>query len=405
MPKPVSAVMCLLLTLVQAGCGEPGSPQPPSLNLPLPVRNLTAQRTGDTVHLAWTSTDRTTDHTRPSGPIITRICRVQGTTISAVPAGTAAIPGANPAVPANCERIADGLFRLGIASSYDDLLPVTMTTGSPTLLTYYVELINHGQKSDGSSNAAYSAEGASVPPLTGLMTTLRSEGVLLHWDKPLADAGTTIAAAPPHDTVRIERLLQSNATAKAVAAKTRSTRSLNPLGVSAPSPRQTLELPETGQAEALDRTAAFGQSYEYRAQRVQLVTLDGHGFELLGQQSAPVTMQTLDTFPPAIPQDLAAAADSRSNAIDLSWSADTEPDLAGYIVYRHVVRKPKGAEQGVTNDLLQRISGSVPLATPAYHDMQLQPGITYAYSVSAIDQSGNESGRSVEAQETLTPSP
>jgi hypothetical protein len=385
-PWFLAGYACLLWL---AGCGEPGSPQPPSLNLPVPVRNLTAQRTGDTIHLSWTTTDRTTDHTKPAGTITTRICRVQGSSSKGLPNTTASslavpIPGTNPGVPALCERVADERYPLGVTSTYDDILPVTMTSGDPSLLTYYVELINHAQKSAGGSNPAYSAEGADLPALTGLTASVRAEGVVLHWDA----AG---ALACPHCKIRIERLLVSGAAARPAKSETRGK---NPLGATAPSPRETLELAEPRQAEALDRTAAFGQTYEYRARRFENVMLDGHALEILGEQSPAITLETRDIFPPAVPQDLAAAADSRSKAIDLSWTADTEPDLAGYIVYR----KPADSVEQP-----QRVSGDTPLPTPTFQDTKVQAGLKYAYSVTAVDQSGNESGHSVEAQETLSP--
>jgi len=42
-----------------------------------------------------------------------------------------------------------------------------------------------------------------------------------------------------------------------------------------------------------------------------------------------------------------------------------------------------------------------PTIGPAFHDPQLQPGHTYQYAVTAIDQSGHESPRSPEAEETI----
>src|SRR5438874_3696192 len=45
-----------------AGCGTPGAPQPPSLHLPEPVRDLRASRKGDKVTLTWTQPSETTDH-------------------------------------------------------------------------------------------------------------------------------------------------------------------------------------------------------------------------------------------------------------------------------------------------------------------------------------------------------
>ncbi len=91
---------------------------------------------------------------------------------------------------------------------------------------------------------------------------------------------------------------------------------------------------------------------------------------------------------------LAAVAVGAENggeaAIDLSWQPDTEADLAGYIVYR---REGGGA--------WQRISPAQPLVGPGFHDAHVQPGHTYSYAVSAIDQGGHESARSSEAEETV----
>jgi fibronectin type 3 domain-containing protein len=38
---------------------------------------------------------------------------------------------------------------------------------------------------------------------------------------------------------------------------------------------------------------------------------------------------------------------------------------------------------------------------PGYHDANVEPGHTYEYAVSAIDQDGHESVRSAGAQETV----
>src|SRR5579863_5420104 len=52
----------LILSLIAlAGCGTPGAPQPPSLNIPKPVSDLKAVRKGDTVTLSWTAPENTTD--------------------------------------------------------------------------------------------------------------------------------------------------------------------------------------------------------------------------------------------------------------------------------------------------------------------------------------------------------
>jgi hypothetical protein len=353
-------VLLLLVACVLAGCGEPGAPQPPSLNLPEPVRDLTATRTGNTVHLAWKTSDRTTDHTPVSGNIRTHICRTEGS--------------------GPCELVTDLPLPLGKPSQFDDTLPTDVLQGQPQLLTYYVELFNHGRKSAGRSNAGYSASGPAAPDLSSLGANIRLEGVELHW--PHNDWSATPGSV---HTIRIIRLDQTPPAPK----------STTPTKISFQTheePLQTLEVEDSPKGRAIDRTAQFGQNYRYQALCVEKMTLDGHAIEIVGLPSQPISIFTKDTFPPAVPTQLAAAADASSHAIDLSWSPNDEPDLAGYIVYRR---------DSAGNRPAERISGPAPLVAPAFHDTQAQPGKTYAYSVSAVDQNGNESARSAEAQETL----
>src|SRR6202789_2565693 len=64
---------------VLAGCGMPGAPLPPSLNLPVPVNDLSAVRTGGQVDLSWTMPARTTDKVLLEGNITVRVCRNEST--------------------------------------------------------------------------------------------------------------------------------------------------------------------------------------------------------------------------------------------------------------------------------------------------------------------------------------
>src|SRR5438105_8681665 len=55
-------LIAILSLALSAGCGTVGAPQPPSLHLPEPVRDLRASRKGDRVTLTWTQPTETTDH-------------------------------------------------------------------------------------------------------------------------------------------------------------------------------------------------------------------------------------------------------------------------------------------------------------------------------------------------------
>ena len=75
--------------------------------------------------------------------------------------------------------------------------------------------------------------------------------------------------------------------------------------------------------------------------------------------------------------------------IDLLWAPVTDADLAGYNVYR---RENEARAAKINGDLVK---------TPAFRDTAVTPGKSYAYSVSAVDERGNESPRSEEASETV----
>jgi fibronectin type 3 domain-containing protein len=105
-------------------------------------------------------------------------------------------------------------------------------------------------------------------------------------------------------------------------------------------------------------------------------------------------VETKNVFPPEVPTGLAAVATAGENggapAIDLSWQAELDPTLSGYVVYR---REGEGE--------WQRISPATPAIAPAFHDAGVAAGHTYRYAVSAVDKNCRESARSAEAEETV----
>jgi hypothetical protein len=94
-----------------------------------------------------------------------------------------------------------------------------------------------------------------------------------------------------------------------------------------------------------------------------------------------------DTTPPATPTGLTATAGSGS--VSLDWADNSEPDLAGYRVYR---------QNGASWTLLGSPSAS------AYTDSGLTNGTSYTYRVTAIDTAAppNESSPSGTASATPT---
>lgn len=92
----------------------------------------------------------------------------------------------------------------------------------------------------------------------------------------------------------------------------------------------------------------------------------------VGNVSEAVTEVAVDTRPPATPQGLEARLESRFDA-HISWQANTEMDLVGYLVYRN-----------------GQLLNAAPLSARGYIDADLTEG-RYVYTVRAIDQAGLQS--------------
>jgi len=107
--------------------------------------------------------------------------------------------------------------------------------------------------------------------------------------------------------------------------------------------------------------------------------------EDLGGNVATARLEVIvDNAPPAAPTGLSAAVSS--NDVDLTWNANGEADLAGYLLYRdgRVVNAP-GAVIGSLDPYV--------LGTTSYDDVDVADG-TYRYELYAIDGAGNLSAPS-----------
>ncbi|HEY0237613.1 MAG TPA: fibronectin type III domain-containing protein [Friedmanniella sp.] len=104
------------------------------------------------------------------------------------------------------------------------------------------------------------------------------------------------------------------------------------------------------------------------------------GTKNASSSSTSITLDSFvapDIYPPAAPANLVAAP--KTGSVQLGWTASPESDVIGYRVYRGAAT---GALTAVTTD---------PVTSPSYTDDGLQPGSTYRYQVTALDNGGNES--------------
>jgi hypothetical protein len=144
-------------------------------------------------------------------------------------------------------------------------------------------------------------------------------------------------------------------------------------GEVAPSP-----FAESDKPEYIDAMTDFGSPYKYFVQAIASATQ-------VSEASGTVGITPRDTFPPAVPAGVTAVAGV--DAIELAWVRNTEDDFAGYYIYR-----------STDGGSMERIAG--PIDAPTYSDRVVESGKKYSYAVTAIDQSGNESERSMAVEVT-----
>lgn len=123
--------------------------------------------------------------------------------------------------------------------------------------------------------------------------------------------------------------------------------------------------------EYVDPGTEYGNEYSYRVQAVA------------GKSESPLSAATTwipkRVFPPPVPAHVTGL--QGIDSVELNWDPITETDLRGYRVYRSVNGGP--AELVADN-----------VETPSYSDKKVTGNQTYRYSVTAVDQVGNESGKS-----------
>src|SRR5260370_31049008 len=163
-----------------AGCASPGPPQPPSLNLPEVVKDLTAERVGDVVRLHWTTPEMSTDHLDVKGAMTAEICRITVTAPTSQTPACVPIPRM-PVQPGPTQGV--------------EALPSALIVDPATLLAYRVQIFNAKAHSAGLSPEAFAAAGTAPPPVEQLRATATPDGALLEWQP----------TSPPA-TVELDRL-------------------------------------------------------------------------------------------------------------------------------------------------------------------------------------------------------
>lgn len=356
-----------LIAVLLVGCGVPGVPKPPSLELPEPVTDLRAVRKGDRVYLDWTVPAETTDRLAVRHLGVTRICRSLDAAMSecANPVGEvpapqppgAGSPQTKPAKPAT-----------KVQANYTDSLPERLLVADPGAQIFYgVSVLNGNGRSAGLSNVVRVPGVPALPPPSDFGAQVTADGVVLSWTAVPRGSETPGLQA----LYRVYRRPEDGNTDTVVGQ---------------------LPLDASSATQLVDHSFDWEKTYLYRATVVTLIHSEGRpDTQFEGDDTSPVKVFAHDVFPPAVPSGLQAAFSGTGQQpfIDLIWAPDTDSDLAGYNVFRHE-------------------AGSVPVKinaelvkTPAFRDTNVVSGKNYSYSVSAVDVRGNKSARSEAASEAV----
>jgi hypothetical protein len=367
--RPVHSTVffCVLATALLAGCGAPGIPIPPSLELAKPVTDLRAVRKGDKVYLAWSIPIETTERRAIRHPGVTRICRTLGETITqcGTPAGENPPSSPTQGKPRASKKNASPIPRL--TAGYTDTLPATFQNHAGDQVTYAIEVLNTSERSGGLSNPVQVPAAPALPPPANFRSEVTSEGVVLNWAEVQA----------PSEIPGLRHLYRIYRREKGIEKNTLA---------------GEIPLDNPPSLQFIDRTFEWEQTYSYRATVVTVIAREGKpDLQVEGEETPTITVFAHDVFPPAVPAGLQAVFSGAGQApfVDLVWAPDTEADLAGYNIFR---REDGGQPMKINSD---------PIKAPSYRDAGVQSGKTYFYSVSAVDVRGNESARSEEANEAV----
>ena len=367
----VEGLLALAATGFLIGCASIGAPVPPSLELPKPPTDLHAQRKGDKVQLFWTVPALTTDRqsVRRRGP--TLICRSREAVMSqCAPVVGEVPPGPEP--KQSSERV---------TVSYTDALPLELEQQNPAaMITYGVEALNDSGRSAGLSNQVQVPLAPTLTAPTDFGVHVTAQGVLITW---------TCAAQAARDSLdyrlRIFRRLETNPNPNQIAELSYSE-------CAEKQKEQDTSAEQNYRPEFYDQTFEWGKYYLYSAAVVTVIPKgDQPAILVEGDDTPEVEVFTRDIYPPGVPTGLQAvfSGPGQQPFIDLLWAPNTDPDLAGYNVYR---REESGQMVKMNSDIVK---------TPAFRDTNVTSGKTYTYSVTAVDLRENESANSEEASELV----
>jgi hypothetical protein len=406
------ALVVIVCGLAGFGCGKKGPPLPPLIRLPA-APELRADRRGSTVELAVVVPSANDDGTRPAN--IERIDVYALTELAG-----------SKAVVSDADLLKHGALVASLAvkaprdpndtvepdEPQDDVEPpigngldqgATGTAQEQLTASALVPVGLPVLKSRRRSTAAAPDGPLLEPPPAVPLRTYVGLGVSTSGRKGRFSRRVAVPLAPApqppssptisytETTITVAWTPASSATAQDEEGQDEDVLPSRPLGPVQPALAYNVYDSATG--ALLTTTPVIDAKYAdprivWGAERCYIVrAVDKVGGLSVESEALPPRCATLvDTFPPAPPKDLKAVA--TDGAISLIWEANTESDLAGYIILR--AQTPAERLDAIV---------SAPIMDTSFNDA-VQPGIRFVYAVQAVDRAGNVSAPSNRVEET-----
>jgi fibronectin type 3 domain-containing protein len=340
-------------------CGKRRPPLPPIERVPQRTDQLTGIQRGDQVILMWPAPLRNAG----SGSVQS-IRRVDVYRVTEKP--NAPLPLTEDQFAARSLLVGslsyEQIQKAGPTLTYPDTLELA---GQPARLRYAIRYVNSAGQRAAFSNFFLlepAAKVAEPPTVTGYEKSETANTI--KWDAPTRNTdGSTPVNLLGYDVYRV---LESKPD---------------------PDPKPLNQEPVTG-TQYQDKTFKFGEKYVYFVRSVSLGT-EGRHVDSRDSNKIPVSQE--DKYPPA-PPDLAQPS-AIAGRIALFWTANAEPDLAGYILYR-------STDSNLPPERWTRLTPEIYTKT-TFQDTNVETGKTYYYYVIAVDTAGNQSKPSRVVSETV----
>jgi hypothetical protein len=351
-----------LCALVMAPtCGKRRPPLPPLERVPQRTEALTGIQRGNQVILIWPALPRNAKEGS-----VQSIRRVDVYRVAEKP--TAPLPLTEDQFSARSILIGsvpyDEIRKNGSNLTYTDTLELA---GEPARLRYAIRYVNSAGQRAAYSNFFLMEPAAKVaePPTVIKTGNEYSETAI---------TVTWVAPAKNIDESTPVNLLGYNIYRINAAQPEAEPKPLNPE-------------PVTGTQYA-DKKFKFSDKYLYFVRSVSLGT-EGKQVESLDSNAIPLSQP--DTYKPAPPEGL--QAQGAPGRMALFWAANSEPDLAGYVLYR-------STDPNLPKEKWTKLTPTIYTKT-TFTDEKVETGKTYYYYVVAVDNAGNTSDPSQVASETV----